>query len=134
MMSDGSNTKRKILIIEDDKSLCTLLTTVLKDENFEILIAEDGKEGLKIAREQLPDLILLDLEMPGMKGLEVLKELRNYEKTKDIRVIILTNSSDVSSIEEAMESSVFTYLTKSDWELEDIVKKVREALAMLGPN
>lgn len=133
-MGNESHTKRKILIIEDDKSLCILLTAALKDENFDILIAEDGKEGLKTARDQLPDLILLDLEMPGMKGLEVLKELRNYEKTRDIRVIILTNIADVSSIEEAMDSSVFTYLTKSDWELEDIIKKVKEALGMLGPN
>ncbi|MCH7529718.1 response regulator [Patescibacteria group bacterium] len=133
-MSNNSHIKRKILIIEDDKSLCTLLTAALKDEDFDILIAEDGKVGLKTAREQIPDLILLDLEMPGMKGLEVLKELRAYEKTRDIRVIILTNSSDVSSIEEAMEGSVFTYLTKSDWELEDIIKKVKEALDMLAPN
>ena len=132
-MSNNSHTKRKILIVEDDKSLITLLTAALKDENYDILAAKDGKTALKTAREHLPDLILLDLEMPGMKGLEVLKELRNYEKTRDIRVIILTNSSDVSSIEEAMESSVFTYLTKSDWELEDIIKKVKEALDMLDP-
>lgn len=130
-MSNNSHTKRKILIVEDDKSLITLLTAALKDDNYEILTAEDGKAALKTAREQLPDLILLDLEMPGMKGLEVLKELRNYEKTRDIRVIILTNIGDVASIEEAMESSVFTYLTKSDWELEDIVKKVKEALNIL---
>jgi len=129
-MSNESSTNKKILIVEDDKSLCTLMTAVLKDENFDVLIAEDGKEGLKTAREQLPDLILLDLEMPGMKGLEVLKELRAYEKTRGIKVIILTNIADVSSVEEAMGSSVFTYLTKSDWELEDIVKKVREALDM----
>lgn len=133
-MSNNSHTKRKILIVEDDKNLITLLTAALKDENYEILTAEDGKAALKTAREYLPDLILLDLEMPGMKGLEVLKELRNYEKTRDIRVIILTNIGDVASIEEAMESSVFTYLTKSDWELEDIIKKVKEALDMLGPN
>lgn len=129
-MNNKSNTKKKILVIDDDKSLCTLMAEVLKKENFDVLIAEDGKEGLKIAREQLPDLILLDLEIPGMKGLEVLKELRAYEKTRDIKVIILTNFADISNIEEAMEGSVFTYLTKSDWELEDIVKKIREALDM----
>ena len=127
-MSNKANTKKKILIIEDDESLCTLMTAVLKDENFDVLTIGDGKEGLKTAREQLPDLILLDLELPGMKGLEVLKELRAYEKTRDIKVIILTNIADVSSIEEAMGGEVFNYLTKSDWELEDIVKKVREAL------
>ena len=116
--------------MDDDKSLCTLRAGVLKKENFDVLIAEDGKEGLKTAREQLPDLILLDLEIPGMKGLEVLKELRAYEKTRDIKVIILTNFADISNIEEAMEGAVFTYLTKSDWELEDIVKKIKEALDM----
>ena len=129
-MNNKSNTKKKILVIDDDKSLCTLMAGVLKKENFDVLIAEDGKEGLKTAREQLPDLILLDLEIPGMKGLEVLKELRAYEKTRDIKVIILTNFADISNIEEAMEGAVFTYLTKSDWELEDIVKKIKEALDM----
>ena len=129
-MNEKSNIKRKILVIEDDKNLCTLMVAALKDENFDVLTIGDGKEGLKIAREQLPDLILLDLDIPGIKGLEVLKELRAYEKTKDIKIIILTNFSDISSIEEAMGGSVFTYLTKSDWELEDIVKKVKEALGM----
>jgi len=129
-MSSESHTKKKILIVEDDKNLNTLMTAALEDEKFDILTAEDGKVGLKIARDQLPDLILLDLEMPGMKGLEVLKELRAYEKTRNIKVIILTNIADVSSVEGAMESSVFTYLTKSDWELEDIVKKVRETLSV----
>jgi len=129
-MSSESSTKKKILIVEDDKSLRTLMEEVLKKEEFNVLTEEDGMKGLKTAREELPDLILLDLEMPGMKGLEVLKELRNYEKTRNIKVIILTNIADVSSIEEAMGGAVFTYLTKSDWELEDIVKKVREALSM----
>lgn len=129
-MSEGTSKKKKILIVEDDKSLCTLMTAALEGEDFDVLTAEDGKDGLKTAREQVPDLILLDLEMPGMKGLEVLKELRDYEKTRDIKVIILTNIADISSVEEALGGKVYNYLTKSDWELEGIVKKVREALEM----
>lgn len=126
---DGAETK-KILVVEDDKSLRTLLTDVLKKEDFEVFSAEDGIQGIKIAKEKNPDLILLDLEMPGIGGLTVLKKLRDDDKTKDTSVIILTNNADTESISEAVGREVLTYLIKTDLELSDVVDKVKETLGM----
>jgi len=121
--------RKKVLIVEDDEVLLTLLTDSLKKENFDIMTAVDGIGGLKAAQEELPDLIILDLEMPGMKGLEVLEKLRADEKTKNIEVMILSNISDIETISMAMgDGSVHDYLAKTDLELEDIVKKVKDKL------
>ncbi|MCH7529981.1 response regulator [Patescibacteria group bacterium] len=128
--STGGAETKKILIVEDDKSLRTLLTDILKKENFEVFNAEDGVQGIEIAKERNPDLILLDLEMPGIGGLTVLKKLRSDDRTKDISIIVLTNSADVENISEAMSGEVLTYLVKTDWELPDVVDKVKETLKM----
>ena len=82
--------KKKLLIADDEKYLHDLLTKVLSGDEFDILHAYDGKETLRLAQEQLPDLILLDVMMPAMDGRDICKKLKNDPETKRIKIIMLT--------------------------------------------
>ncbi len=121
-------TKKKVLIIEDEATLQKALQEVLVAEGYDILSALDGSRGLEMAREENPDLILLDIILPKMDGFEVLKELKSEEKTESIPVIILTNLSDISDIQKALDLGATTYLVKADFSLEDVIKKVEDTL------
>lgn len=119
---------KKILFVEDEPHLQKAVGEVLKQEGFEIFAALDGEEGLKLARKEKPDLILLDLILPKKDGFEVLKELKTDKELKDISVIILTNLEGTGDVEKALNLGATTYLVKANYELEDIVAKVKEFL------
>jgi DNA-binding response OmpR family regulator len=119
---------RKILIVEDDTSLQKVLMTKFKKENFSVLIAHDGVEGLELAKKDIPDIILLDIIMPKMDGLTMLSLLRREEWGKNIPVIMLSNLSDSAKVSQATKDGVCDFLIKSDWHLDDVVMKVRERL------
>lgn len=121
---------KRILIVEDDKALLKILVDKLTAEGFLALQAKNGKDGLDMAVKEHPDLILLDIIMPVMDGISMLKKLRGDERGKDVPVIILTNLSDSKSISDSMNENITNYLVKSDWKLEDIVKIVRERLGI----
>jgi len=121
---------KKILIIEDDRLLQNILTTEFGRYGFQTFAASDGAEGLDFALIENPDLILLDIIMPKMDGLTMLKKLREDEKGKLIPVIILTNLSDAEAIDRSLKSGSYDFLTKANWELGDIVQKVKEKLRM----
>ena len=123
-------TPKKILIIEDEKDLVTLLSNALKEESFEILYARNGLDGLSIAKEKRPDLVLLDLDIPGIDGLTVLEKIRENEETKDMAVIVFSNSADVANLSKAIDQGVLYYLAKSNWEIEDVVEKIKEVLSL----
>jgi len=118
----------KILFIEDEPTLQKELNEILKQEGFKILAAFDGEEGLKLAREEKPNLILLDLILPKKDGFEVLKELKADEKMKDIPVIVLTNLEGIGDVEKAIELGATTYLVKANYKLEDVVTKIKDFL------
>ena len=120
--------KQKILIIEDEATLQKALQEVLTAEGYDILSALDGLRGLEMARQENPDIILLDIILPKMDGFEVLKELKGEEKTESIPVVILTNLSDVSDVQKALDLGATTYLVKADFSLEDVIKKVKDTL------
>ena len=84
--------KKKILLIDDTETFLFMLTQILKDD-YNLAIAKNGEDGLEIAKEQTPDLILLDIVMPGMSGYDVLKELKSDAKMKHIPVILITGNS-----------------------------------------
>lgn len=119
---------KKILVIEDDPKMIRLLVDALKKESFETIEATNGEEGLKTALKLEPDLILLDLIMPVMDGLEMLNKLRAEDKGKDIPVIILTNYADFDKIAQAVEKKICSYMVKSDFAIEDLIKRVKELL------
>ena len=90
--------------------------------------AFDGGEGLAIALEKHPNLVLLDIVLPVMDGVTLLDRLREDEWGKNVPVIILSNLSDASTIEESKDKGVNSYLVKTDWKLDEVVAKVRETL------
>lgn len=119
---------RKILIIDDEPNLLRILEEKFSKESFEVLRAKDGEQGLKAALKNKPDIILLDLIMPKMDGLTMLRKLREDAWGKNAEVIILTNLSDGASIDAALRGGVYDFLVKSDWKLADLVKKVKEKI------
>ena len=119
---------KKILFIEDEAALQKSLGDLLREKGFEVISAVDGETGLRLAKESFPDLILLDLILPRMHGLKLLKKLKEDENTKNIPVIILTNLENISDIEKAIEFGATTYLVKANYSLEEIAEKVKKAL------
>ncbi len=117
-----------ILIIEDDHALLNALKDKFTKEGFVVIKAHDGEEGLTMALSDHPDLILLDVIMPKMDGIMMLKALRKDAWGKDAKVIILTNLSDDKRVIEALEQGTHDYLIKADWKIEDVVEKVRKKL------
>lgn len=118
----------KILFIEDEISLQTTLGGALKEAGFEIENAYDGETGLKTAQTSKPDLILLDLILPKKDGFQVLRDLKSGAGTKDIPVIVLTNLESADDVGKVIALGATTYLVKSNYELGDIVTKIKEVL------
>lgn len=123
-----AKTNKKILIVEDESSLRNALRDKFIHEGFATLEAKNGEEGLKAALGGQPDLILLDIILPKMDGIAMLKKLRQDAWGKDAKVIMLTNLSDNEKVAEAIAQGTHDYLVKSAWKIEDVVVKVREML------
>lgn len=104
------------------------LEEFLKNEKFEIFGAYDGEEAIRLAKDKLPDLILLDIILPKKDGYEVLDCLKLDEKTQKIPIVLLTNLESAENIQKAFEKGATTYLVKANYRLEDIVKKIKEIL------
>jgi len=122
--------KKIILIVEDETPLLRVLADKLSSQGFEVLQAKDGEQGLEIAKEKMPDLILLDIIMPKMDGITMLKNLRNDSWAKATPVILLTNVDNPTTVAAAVENDMLGYLVKSDWKLEDVVRIVKEKLGI----
>ena len=116
--------KKKILIIEDDKNLVRLLKDALPKNRYEVLLAIDGQEGLSKAKKGKPDLIILDILLPGKSGFDVLEEVKSDSDTKKIPVLILSNLGQEQEIQIGMNLGAADYLIKADFTINDVVKKV----------
>ena len=119
---------KKILIVEDDKLLIKALGSKLKEKKFKVLEAFDGEEGLEAAKKNKPDLVLLDLNMPKMDGLTMLKKMRQTDWGADMTIMVLTNYNDKEKVSEALNQYVFRYLVKSDWDLDQIADEIEKKL------
>lgn len=119
---------KNILFIEDESALQRTIGDILKSKDYKVIKALDGEGGLRSAKKERPDLILLDLILPKMDGFEVLKGLKISEETKNIPVIILTNLEETEDIQKALELGATTYLVKSSYTLEEVVSKIEKAL------
>ena len=106
------NESTKILVIEDEENIRTVLSYNLKLDGFEVYLAENGIIGLEMARDKKPDLILLDWMMPGLDGLQVLSELKQDETTKSIPVFMLTAKSMMAEVGRALYEGADDYITK----------------------
>jgi CheY-like chemotaxis protein len=119
---------KRILLVEDDRFLRRACQGGLKQRGFNVLIAVDGEEGLRMAQTELPDLILLDMLMPKLSGLDVLRALRAEQRTRAIPVLILSNSSREQDIEEVHRLGVSGYLVKANLSLQDLGDQVGRLL------
>jgi len=97
-------------------------------KGYHVVSALDGELGVNLARQNPPDLILLDIILPKKSGFDVLKDLKGDEKTKSIPIIVLTNLSQMGDVSKMMEMGITTYLVKSDQSLQDIANIVEKTL------
>ena len=122
--------EKTILIVEDELPLIKALQIKLVSSSFRIILANNGKVGLSQALTQHPDLILLDLVMPVMDGITMLKKLRHDDWGKKVPVIILTNLSDKEKMTEAEDYGVENYVIKAESSLGNLVKIIHKKLNM----
>ncbi len=117
---------KKILIVEDEKSLAQAYQTILEKHGYAVQLAYDGEEALAIIAKDSVDLILLDINMPKMNGLEMLKQMDT--EVLNNRVIVFSNQDAQTDIDEAFRLGAKRYLLKSWASPQDLVKVVEEAL------
>lgn len=122
--------KQKIVLIEDDRLIREIYTFTLQKANYNVLVAVDGQEGIDLAKNN-PDakLILLDVIMPKMNGVEVLQKLKADLAVQNIPVILLSNLTDEKIVDEAMKYGAYGYLVKAQISPTQLVGKVKEILA-----
>jgi CheY-like chemotaxis protein len=120
--------KKKILLVDDSKTTIFLERTILRDGPYDLIEAVDGAQAVEKATAERPDLILLDMLMPKLNGLEALRQLRSIEATRAIPVIMVTTRSETDRVDAAFELGCTDYVTKPI-EQAQLLKKVRALLA-----
>lgn len=121
---------KKILIVEDEVSLRSILANRLKELGHEIFISSNGRDGLKQATQIHPDLIILDLIMPGMGGFGMMRELRLDDWGRDARILVLTNMAISEEADGVKKLGALDVLVKSNHRMEDIIKRIGKCLAI----
>ena len=119
---------KKIVLVEDDEMVARMYQKVFSLGGFAVVVASDGEEGLGKIRQILPDLVILDVMMPKMNGLEVLDKLKHDQATKDIPVIMLTNLSLSEEVKLALENGAARYLIKCENEPKKVFEVAQELL------
>jgi len=117
-----------ILIIEDDRFLRELISQKLIREGYDVLEAVDGEEGVKKVKEGKPDIVLLDLILPGIDGFEVLSQVKKDDTVSKIPVIILSNLGQKEDVERGLNLGAVDYLIKAHFTPKEIIDKVKNVL------
>ena len=122
--------KKTILLVDDDPLIIRMYQVKLSNDGYDVDVAANGEEALIAVRKHKPDLILLDLMMPKMNGVETLQELRADELTRNIKVLILTNLEDKGggNLEKAKKMGALDYLIKAEIDLKTLSEKVKSIL------
>jgi DNA-binding response OmpR family regulator len=120
--------KKTVLIVEDDKFLRELISRKILNEGFDVSEAVDGEDGLKKVKEEKPDLILLDLILPGIDGFEFLARIKEDSGLAQIPVIILSNLGQKEDIEKGMKLGAVDYLIKAHFTPREIIEKIKANL------
>lgn len=119
---------KKILLVEDESALQKSLGNSLVERGFQIVSALDGEAGIRLAKSEKPDLIVLDLVLPQKDGLEVFQALKDDEQTRNIPVIVLTNIEKIEHVEKVLEMGAKTYLVKANYTLKEITDKIEKTI------
>jgi len=117
-----------ILIVEDDKFLRELIVQKLLKENYEVSEAVDGEQGITKIKEEKPDLVLLDLILPGIDGFEVLTRMKEDSELSSVPVIILSNLGQKEDVEKGLKLGAVDYLIKAHFTPGEIIEKIKKAL------
>lgn len=125
-MKKSAPDKVKVLLIEDEPDVLELYRLKLTLDDYDVVTAQDGREGLAKAKSELPELIFLDIKMPGMDGFEVLKHLRDDAKTKNIPVVILSNFDEEAMVEKGLALGANEYLIKSHFTPASLSEKLEQ--------
>jgi DNA-binding response OmpR family regulator len=121
-------TNKKVLIVEDDSLLAKVVSETFSQEKFEVATVGNGLEVMSAARKFSPDLILLDLIIPGIDGFAVLKELKEDDKTKNIPVVIMSNLGTPGDVKSTKALGADQYFIKANTEVEKIIDYVKDKL------
>ena len=119
---------KKVLIVEDDKFLRELMAQKVSKEGYRVVEAVDGEDGVKKAKEEKPDLILLDLILPGIDGFEVLSAIKEDASLVQAPVIILSNLGQKDDVEKGLKLGAIDYLIKAHFTPGEIIEKIKKAL------
>ena len=119
----------KVLIVEDDPLMSRMYQKIFTFEGYEVVMAGNGEEGLEKAKSDKPTVILLDVMMPKMNGLQMLEKLKLDPTSKSIPVIMLTNLAGEKDAEMALSKGAVKYIVKSEYEPKQVVDMVKEILA-----
>lgn len=120
--------KKKIIVIEDEAVLRSLIEDELRMSKFEVLSAENGQKGWELIQQEMPDLVLLDLLMPVMSGYEVLELVNSNEQTKNIPCMVISNSGQINDLNRAYDLGAKAVLIKAEFNPDQVVQKVKELL------
>jgi CheY-like chemotaxis protein len=127
-MEVNSKAKRKVCIVDDEENIREIYSTAFSKSGYDVVTAADGEEGLKVIREQSPDIALIDITMPKMDGMELLRELKKDPDLQQIPIIIMSNNDDIEVMTKAGELGIRFYLVKSLFDPMKVVNHVKEVL------
>ncbi|TSA45379.1 response regulator [bacterium] len=119
---------KKILLVEDEPMLSNLLRQRLEKENFQVIVAQDGAEAVRILKQEKPDLILLDIILPKMSGFEVMETMKNDPTLQAAPVVVVSNLGQDSDVERGQSLGAIGYFVKAQMSIEDLVTKIKEFL------
>ena len=119
---------KRILLVEDDPLITEIYTTKLKESDFEVVSVSDGETAFRELQQSKFDLLVLDIVLPELTGFEVLTKIRNNEKLKNLKVLILSNLGQKSDIERAKKLGVITYLIKANFTPSEVVAEIKKLL------
>ena len=127
-MAKAKHFPKKVLVVDDEPAVRETYNKEFTNSGFKVVVAADGEEGLLKAGEEIPDLILLDVMLPKMSGIDVLKNLKNNHLTKAITVLLLTNLGEETIIKEGFEIGADGYLLKVSYTPSQVVEECRKFL------
>jgi DNA-binding response OmpR family regulator len=122
----------KILVVEDDKFLRELISQKLTREGYDVKEAIDGEDGVVKVKEEKPDIILLDLILPGMDGFEVLAKIKDDPEVENIPVVILSNLGQRDDVERGLKLGAVDFLIKAHFTPGEIIEKIEKVMKEAG--
>lgn len=120
--------KTKIVLVEDDPFLANMYVSKLEASDFTIMHEEDGRKGFDLIAKEKPDLILLDILLPGVDGFEILKKLKKEVELKEIPVILLTNLGQKNDVEKGLDLGADDYLIKAHFTPSEVIAKIKKVI------